>query len=55
MHHRLIQDKRADTCAVVLADTFQVWAPPRVLGSDNGGEFTGAVLIGVLRENRVTR
>jgi hypothetical protein len=27
MQYRLITDKRSETCAAVLADAFQVWAP----------------------------
>jgi transposase InsO family protein len=50
MHYRLIHDKRSDTCAAVLAEAFELWAPPCVLGSDNGGEFTGAAFTSVLQQ-----
>jgi putative transposase len=54
MHYRFIADKRSETCAAVLADVFQVWARPCVLGSDNGGEFTGAAFTGLLHQYGVT-
>jgi transposase InsO family protein len=54
MHHRLIPDKRVDTCAAVLAETFQMRAPPCVLGTDNGGEFTGEAFTSGLRQHGVT-
>jgi hypothetical protein len=39
MQYRLIADKRSETCAAVLADAFQVWAPQHCLKAhfhDNG-------------------
>jgi transposase InsO family protein len=54
MHRRLRGDKRSDTCTAVLADAFQLWAHPCVLGSDNGGEFTGAAFTNLLREHGMT-
>jgi transposase InsO family protein len=54
MHYRLIADKRSETCAAVLADAFQVWAPPCVLGSDNGGDFTSAAFTNLLSQYSVT-
>jgi transposase InsO family protein len=54
MHPRLIPDKRADTCAAVLAETFQMWAAPCVLRTDNGGEFTGEAFTSVRRRHGVT-
>jgi transposase InsO family protein len=53
MHHRLIADKRSETRARVLADAFQMWAPPCVLGTDNGGVFTGAAFASLLRQHGV--
>jgi transposase InsO family protein len=55
MHHRLIPEKTAETCAGVLLETLQSWGPPCVLGSDNGGEFVGKKCVGVLEENRISR
>jgi transposase InsO family protein len=55
MHRRLIPDKRADTCVAVLAETFQMWNPLCVLGTDNGTQFTGEALTNVRRQHGVTR
>jgi transposase InsO family protein len=54
MHHRVLPDKRADTWAAVVSEAFQTWAPPCVLGSDNGGEFTRDAFASLLREHGVT-
>jgi transposase InsO family protein len=54
MHYRLIADKRSETCAAVLADALKVCAPPCVLGSDSGGEFTGAAFTSLLHQYGVT-
>jgi transposase InsO family protein len=48
--YHVIADKGSEMCAAVLPDTLQVWAPPCVLGSDNGGEFTGAVFTSLLHQ-----
>jgi transposase InsO family protein len=53
MHHRLMPDKIADPCAAVLAETFLIWAPPCVFGTDNGGEFTGEAFTSVLGQHGV--
>jgi transposase InsO family protein len=54
VHHRLIPEKRVDPCAAVLAETFQMWVPPCVLGTDNGGKFTGEAFTSVLCQHGVT-
>jgi transposase InsO family protein len=54
MHYRLIPDKRSEKCAAVLADALQMWAPPCLLGSDNGGEFRGAAFTSLLRQYGAT-
>jgi hypothetical protein len=53
IHHGLMPDKRSDTCATVLTEPFQLSAPPCILESDNGNEFTGGdlpVFFATLRE-----
>jgi transposase InsO family protein len=54
MHYRLIYDKRSDPCAAFLAEACQMWAAPCVLGSDNGGKFTGAACARILQEYGVS-
>jgi transposase InsO family protein len=54
MHYRLIHDMRSDTCAAVLAEALVMWDAPWVLGSDNGGEFTGAALTSILQQYGVS-
>jgi hypothetical protein len=54
MQHRLRPDKRAEICAGVLPKTFQMWASPCVLGSDNGDEFTHDVFTSLPREHALT-
>jgi transposase InsO family protein len=54
MHYRLIHDKRSDASAAVLAEAFEMWAAPCVLGSDNGAEFTGATFVGILQQYGVS-
>jgi transposase InsO family protein len=54
VHHRLVLGKRSDTCAAVLAETFPMWDSPCLLGSDNGGEFTGDAFTSLLGEYGVT-
>jgi transposase InsO family protein len=53
MHHRLIFNKTAGTCAAVLLDAFELWSPPYVLGSENGGEFVGGKVVEILVEKRI--
>jgi transposase InsO family protein len=50
MHYRLIAGKRSETCAAVLADTFQAWAPPCAVGSNNGREFTDVAFTSLLHQ-----
>jgi transposase InsO family protein len=54
MHYHPMPGKRSDTCAAVLAEAFEMWAVPCVLGSDNGGEFTGAAFASILQQYGVS-
>jgi hypothetical protein len=53
MHHRLISNKTAETCAGVLLEALESWSPPCVLGSNDDGEFVGGKFVEIFAEKRI--